>query len=272
MATAMMRDKRGAKSTAYHLSLVSDVLLSYLSLHQLSGRLAAWEAVLKTIILVGNDPTADSTFPNILSDLVVEFTGCNDDSNRSRNSRAKLLTYISHAVLLRSDYHSQWPSVLDILRQTVVDKDEGEFSRLANPSLLVCLSMVFRRKGDLATLAREILPLLGLILARVQDVDSKVLALRLVACCQSHALEFLGDILESGSVAIRSSTIPDATPCALEILRMLSYLSGFLPLYRFSIPITHLLDSPAFIALQGDDVIEHKEAVSVVRCVAYSVR
>lgn len=267
MATAMMRDKRGAKSTAYHLSLVSDILTGYLALDQLSGRLAAWEAVMKTIILVGNDSYADSIFPNILSDLVDEFKACNDDSNRSRNSRAKLLTYISHAVLLRPDYNTQWPAILHVLRENVTNGDDGEFGRLAYPTLLVCLSMVFRCKGDLATLAREILPLLRIILERVSDADSKVLALRLVACCQSHAQEFLGDILESGFASLRSSSISDANAVALEILSMLSYLARFLPFFEFSLQITRLLDSPVLTALQGEDVVEHRAAVSSNSCV-----
>ncbi len=264
LATSYMRDKRGARSTAYHLSLVSDVLLSYLSRPQLNGRLAAWEAVMKTIILVGNDPYAESIFPNVLTDLIDEYQSCSDDSNRTRNAKAKLLTFISYAILLRPDFESAWPAILRLLRDAVEQEDLASVKRLIYPTLLNFLSMVFRRKGDLAILAGQMLPLLCRVLPSAEHSESVVLCFRLMAACQSYCHEHLPEILDASDSALQHAAPDQTQMICREILRLLAYLAGFVPLYDSSLAIGRLLESdPMIISVEADKAVAEQQIQAV---------
>jgi hypothetical protein len=121
--------------------------------------------------------------------------------------------------------------------------------------------MVYRRKGDLAALAREVLTLFGVILDRASDVDVKILALRLVACCQSHTAEFLDDILHSTIAAIGSSAAQDANAVAEEAVRMLAYLANYVPMFSSSIYVNRLLELASVRGLKGDSVVQDKAKV-----------
>lgn len=184
-------------------------------------------------------------FPDILSDIVTELDRHNRENSSSRSYRPKLLTLASQALLLTNKpgtFESVWPTLLQLLQQFV------EQPRLSNVMvwsiLLVVLSIVTRRRGDLTVTGVELLPILQKVIGMSQhrDPETTVFALRLTAVFQSHCTVYSTDLVRQMTKAMDGFRENLGNRLAIEILRFFAHLVDYVSFYDSKLALESVLN------------------------------
>ena len=253
----MLRDKFGASSIEYQLSIISDNLLTTANSRPFAGKIAVWSTLLKLCLMVPEERYADR-LPDILEEIISQYED-NAGGKLIKSHRSKLLILISQAILLKPvGYDQIWPTLYQRLVKIAEEPDMK--SSDASGILLIVLSVLSKGRGDIKAVARQLLPLLLRILESDSlDTATIVFALKLVAVFQSHTDPVIGSIARR---LIRHMN--SAEEVVLEALWLLAHLADYVSLFEASLLIREVLESPAFLAQQGEEALACREKVSVL--------
>ena len=261
MATAVLRDKFGASSIEYQLSIISDNLLTTANRRPFSGKIAVWTTLLKLCLMVPEERYADR-LPSILEDIIEQYE-LHAEGKIVKAHRAKLLVLISQAILLKPvGYEKIWPTLYE--RLMTISKETDLKSSDASGLLLVVLSVISKMRGEIKSIARQLLPLLLKIMeVPALDTGTTIFCLKLIAVFQSHTDAFVG------SIARRLSRLVDQTEAVvLEVLRLLAHLADYVSLFEATLVIREMLEGSAFCNLKDAEGRELRDKV----CIAESLR
>lgn len=256
VSTAVLRDKFGASSIEYQLSIISDNLLTTANSRSFAGKIAVWSTLLKLCLMVPEERYADR-LPDILEDVIAQYEA-NAGGKLIKTHRSKLLILISQAILLKPvGYEKVWPTLYQRLVEIVEDPEMK--SADASGILLIVLSVLSKGRGDIRTVARQLLPLLLRILdCKSLDTATIVFALKLVAVFQSHTDAVIGNLARR---LVRLADPPEEI--VTEILRLLAHLADYISLFEASLLVHQLLASPPFMAQQDEEAIACRKKVSM---------
>lgn len=261
VSTAVLRDKFGASSIEYQLSIISDNLLTTANSRSFAGKIAVWSTTLKLCLMVPEERYADR-LPDILEDVISQYE-LNSKGKLIRTHRSKLLILISQAILLKPvGYEQVWPTLYERL-VAIAEEPELKASD-ASGILLIVLSVLSKGRGDIKAVARQVLPLLlRLLESTILDSGTIVFALKLVAVFQSHTDPFIG------SIARRLIRLVDsAEEVVMEALRLLAHLADYISLFEASLTIRQVLEAPGFTNLTSEEALACRRKVSQNRAQA----
>lgn len=209
LATAVLRDKRGATSVQYQLSVISDCLIvaSNNNNNDLEYRLGLWETTLK-LCLRAPDESLTDLLPQVLSDIVDELER-SFDSETIRQYRLRMLRLVGQAILLRPgpDFDKQWPRATKLstraLEETTIKPDE------ISAILLMVLSIISKARSSVANVAPTLLPII-------------------IKCLRQTALESSTIIFGVKLLAVFPACMTPHTSAAIDVVNQLSRTAHFL--------------------------------------------
>jgi hypothetical protein len=265
VATAVLRDKFGAASIEYQLSIISDNLLTTANRRPFSGKIAVWTTLLKLCLMVPEERYADR-LPDILEDVIEQYE-LYAEGKIVKAHRAKLFVLVSQAILLKPvGYEKIWPI---LYRRLMTISEEPDLkSSDASGLLLIVLSVISKMRGEIKSIARQLLPLLLRIMeVPTLDTGTTVFCLKLIAVFQSHTDAFVG------SIARRLVRLTDQTEAVvLEVLRLLAHLADYISLFEATLVIRQMLERPAFSDLSDSEGRDLKNKVRLALSLEQELR
>jgi hypothetical protein len=256
IATAYIRDKRGAESPEYQVAIIADNLTSMSEARNFGGKISVWTTLLKLCLMVPDERYAEK-LPNILEDIMRQYKE-NENSRIVRIHRPKLLVLISQAILLKpKGYNLIWPELYD--RMCAMAEEDSLKSADVSGIQLVILSVISKNRSDIKSIARKLLPLLLRLLATPGlDTASIIFNLKLIAVFQSYTDSLVSAIAQKILDLEMSEAISE------EILRLFAHLSDYISLFDATLPLEQILAKPEINGLISDEAMICRARVSVI--------
>ena len=258
IGAAVIRDKKGAWSLDYQLSIISDSLLTTLDQRNFGGKLSVWTTILKICLMVPEERFAD-ILPDILEDIIDQYERqARHQAKTLKLHRTRTLILIGQAIMLkRGGLDRFWSTLLARLEE--IAKEPSLESSDVSAVLLIILSVISRGREELGTHARQVLPLL-LPLLKTPNLHSgtATFGIKLIAIFQSHTEAFLPDIVQT--FAGFSDELLDAV--GLEVLRVFAYLADYVSLFTVALALDALLCTPAVLNINTEESHVYRQKVS----------
>lgn len=220
---------------------------------------------MKLVVMVPEERLTD-LLPDVLEDIVTEYE-YNATTTFGTSQRSRILTLISQGIMLKpKGFEKVWPRLRTRLA-SVAQEDHLKAADILG-CLLVILSVISYRRGDVKTITPELLPVL-LSLLRISGVESGtiVFAIKLLGVFQSHTSAYICPI------ATTLANIEDESEDVhIEILRLLAHLSDYVSLFAATLIVRGILSRPNFVRLKSEEAEICRERVSLLRVDMQSIR